>query len=53
MAIRSFLSRQLEPYVHGVSMKGLKAGAAVMPFRWPKTFEGEQPSIAMCRFVVE
>ena len=52
MPIRSFLNRQLEPYVHGASMKGLKVGAAVMPFRWPKVFEGEAPALALCEYVV-
>ena len=49
MAIRSFLQNRVEPYVHGVSMKGLKVGAAVMPFRWPRTFEGEAAAIELCR----
>ena len=52
MPIRSFFQNRVEPYIHGVSMKGLKAGTAVMPFRWPKTFEGEAPSVDMCRYLV-
>ncbi len=49
----SFLSRKLEPYVHGVSMKGLKAGTAVLPFRWPRTFEGESPALELCRYIIK
>ena len=48
----SLFSRKLEPYVHGVSMKGLKAGTAVLPFRWPKTFEGESPSLELCDYII-
>ncbi|MGB1581851.1 MAG: iron-containing alcohol dehydrogenase, partial [Nevskiales bacterium] len=48
-----FLSAKVEPYVHGVSMKGLKAGTTVLPFIWPKTFEGEQPSLALCRHIIK
>lgn len=44
---------KLEPYVHGVSMKGLKAGTAVMPMRWPKTFEGDEPSLDLCRYIIK
>lgn len=50
---RSFIARLTEPYVHGVSMKGLKAATAVLPFKWPKTFEGDSPSVEMCRYIVE
>ncbi len=53
MPVRTFLQNRLEPYVHGISMKGLKAGAAVMPFRWPKVFEGEAPSIQLCRYLIK
>ncbi len=49
----SFIARVIEPYVHGVSMKGLKVGTAMMPFKWPKTFEGESPSVEMCRYIVD
>lgn len=47
------MKTRIEPFVHGVSMLGLKAGAAVMPLPWPRTFEGENPSIDLCRLIVE
>lgn len=51
------MARKLEPYVHGVSMKGLKAGTAILPFRWPKTFElgleGDQPSLKLCDYIIK
>jgi alcohol dehydrogenase class IV len=42
----------VERYIHGISMKGLKVGAAVMPFRWPKTFEGDEPALELCRYML-
>ncbi len=53
MPIRTFFQNRVEPYIHGISMQGLKAGAAVMPFRWPKTFEGKAPSIQLCRYLIK
>lgn len=50
---KSFIARLTEPYVHGVSMKGLKAATAVLPFNWPKTFEGESPAVDMCQYIVD
>lgn len=47
------ISGKLEPYVHGVSMRGLKVGTAVLPFRWPKTFEGESPSLELCQYIIK
>lgn len=44
--------KKLEPFVHGVSMIGLKAGTAVMPMPWPRSFEGDNPSIEMCNYIV-
>ncbi|MDX1497149.1 MAG: iron-containing alcohol dehydrogenase, partial [Salinisphaeraceae bacterium] len=49
-----FFSETIEPYVHGVSMKGLKAGTSVLPlFRWPKTFEGDTPSLDLCQYIIK
>ena len=45
------MKKILEPYVHGISMKGLKAGTAIMPFRWPKLFEGETASVDLCGYI--
>ncbi len=42
----------LEPFVHGVSMKGLKIGARVMPMPWPKVFEGDEPALQLCRYMI-
>ena len=53
MPIHDHLSQQFEPFVHGLSMKGLKAGTRVMPFRWPKSFEGDAPALEMCRYMVK
>ena len=53
--LKSFylISKTLEPYVHGVSMKGLKAGTTVLPFIWPKTFEGDSPSLDLCQYIIK
>ncbi len=46
------MKKKLESYLHGVSMRGLKVGAKVMPLRWPKVFEGEEPALEMCRYII-
>lgn len=46
------MKKLLEPYVHGISMKGLKVGTAMLPFRWPKTFEGDKPALELCRYIL-
>lgn len=47
------MKSRIEPFAHGASMLGLKAGAAVMPLPWPKAFEGENPSLDLCRYVIK
>ncbi len=50
--MKAGMKKKLEKYAHGVAMSGLKIGAKVMPLRWPRVFEGEQPSLELCRYMV-
>lgn len=47
------MKNKIEPFAHGVSMLGLKVGASVMPLPWPKPFEGENPSLDMCQYIIK
>lgn len=47
------ITKKLEPYAHGIAMKGLKAGTAALPFRWPKTYEGNDPALALCDYIIK
>lgn len=47
------MKTRFEPFAHGVSMRGLKAAAAVMPLPWPKPFEGDNPSLDLCRYIIK
>jgi hypothetical protein len=47
------MKNRIEPFAHGVSMLGLKVGASVMPLPWPKPFEGENPSLDMCHYIIK
>jgi alcohol dehydrogenase class IV len=47
------MKAKFEPFAHGASMLGLKAGAAVMPLPWPKPFEGQNPSLDLCRYIIK
>lgn len=46
------MNTTLESYVHGVFMRGQKIGAAVMPYRWPRIFEGDEPALDLCRHML-
>lgn len=43
----------VERGIHDLSMRGLKAGAAVLPFRWPRCFEGKTPALALCAYLLK
>lgn len=42
----------IESHVHDVVMRGQKIGAAVIPYRWPRVFEGDEPALDLCRYIV-
>lgn len=44
--------KQLESIAHNATMQGQKLGVRVMPWRWPKVFEGEQAAIALCQYII-
>lgn len=43
----------LEAFTHGIAMRGLKLGTRLLPFRWPKVFEGEDPALQLCRYIIK
>lgn len=42
----------IERFAHGIVMWFLKLGAILLPFPWPKVFEGQGAALELCRHVI-